>query len=144
MSEIEENGLLSFLDITISYESNKFVTLVYRRPTFCGVFTNFGSYIPDMHKHELIETLHDLPYCKLKVIFRSKCSFNTFNLKIHLRKKICSGIICYTYSNCKVTYYGKTTVCRRVPAPPFLKHPPIDPECVPFLKSLFPPPPPPF
>ena len=32
-----------------------------------------------------------------------------FDLKIHLGKKICSGIIYrYKCSNCKVTYYGKT------------------------------------
>ena len=33
-SEIEENGSLSFLDIKISCENNKFVTSVYCKPTF--------------------------------------------------------------------------------------------------------------
>ena len=45
-SEIEENGSLSFLDITTSRENNKFVTPVYRKPTFSGVLyqkcTNVG------------------------------------------------------------------------------------------------------
>ena len=47
----------------------------------------------------------DLPYCKLKIIFRSKCRLNTlFRLKDPLEKKIRSGIIYrYTCSNCKVT-----------------------------------------
>ena len=51
----------------------------------------------------------DLPYCKLKIIFRSKCRPNTlFQFKDRLEKKICSGIIYrYTCSDCKVTYYGK-------------------------------------
>ena len=44
-SEIEQNGSLSFLDIKISRENNKFVTSVYRKPTFSGVFTNFESFI---------------------------------------------------------------------------------------------------
>ena len=44
-SEIEENRSLSFLDIKISRENNKFVTSVYRKPTFSGVFTNFESSI---------------------------------------------------------------------------------------------------
>ena len=57
MSEIEENGLLSFLDVKISRENNKFVTSVYRKPTFTGVFTNFESFIPDIYKRGLIETL---------------------------------------------------------------------------------------
>ena len=56
-SEIEKNGSLSFLDIKISRENNKFVTSVYRKPTFSGVFTNFESFIPDIYKHALTETL---------------------------------------------------------------------------------------
>ena len=52
----------------------------------------------------------DLPYCKLKITLRSKCRLKTlFRFKDPLEKKIRSGIIyCYTCSNCKVTYYGKT------------------------------------
>ena len=48
-SKIEENGSLSFPDITITPENNKFVTSVYRKPTFSGVFTNFEIFIPEMH-----------------------------------------------------------------------------------------------
>ena len=54
-TDIEENGSLSFLDITITRENNTFVTSIYRKPTFSGVFTNFGSFILDMHKRGLIE-----------------------------------------------------------------------------------------
>ena len=52
----------------------------------------------------------DLPYCKLKIIFRSKCRLNTlFQFKDPLEKKFRSGIIYrYTCSNVKVTYHGKT------------------------------------
>ena len=56
-SEIEENGSLSFLYIKISRENNKFVTSVYRKPTFSGVFTKIESFIPYIYKHRLIETL---------------------------------------------------------------------------------------
>ena len=152
-SEIEENGSLSFLDININRENYKFVTSVYRKPIFSGVFTNFESFIPDMYKRGLIETLlhnsfrlcsnydnfhqeietlksilkrnsdphnlvnhriktieRNLPFCKLKIIFRSKCRLfkDYFILKIHLIK-IHSGIIYrYRCSNCNVTYYRKT------------------------------------
>ena len=47
----------------------------------------------------------DLPYCKLKIIFRSKCRFNTlFRFNDPLEKKFRSGIIHrYTCSsNCTV------------------------------------------
>ena len=52
----------------------------------------------------------DLPYCKLKVIFSSKCRLKTlFRFKDPLEKIIRSGIIYrYTCSNRKVTYNGKT------------------------------------
>ena len=52
----------------------------------------------------------NLPFCKLKIIFRSKCRLNTlFCFKDSLEKKIRSGIIYrYTCSNYKVTYYRKT------------------------------------
>ena len=56
-SEIEENGSLSFLDIKISRENNKFVASVYLKPTFSGVFTNFESFIPDIYKCGLTEVL---------------------------------------------------------------------------------------
>ena len=193
-SEIEENGSLPFLDTKISHENNKFVTSVYRKPTFSGVFTNFKSFIPDIYKRGFIETLlnrsfrlcynyenfhwkietsksilkhnsyprnlvnhcikkflnelfvqrglnfmvskreliwvlpylgkasldlrtrlrrtieRNLPFCKLKIIFRSKYRLNTlFRFKNSLEKKIRSGITyLYTCSNCKVTYYRKT------------------------------------
>ena len=56
-SEMEQNGSLSFQDIIISRENNKFVTSVYRKPTFSGVFTNFESFISKCYKRSLIDTL---------------------------------------------------------------------------------------
>ena len=44
-SEIEMNISLSFLDIKIVRENNKFTTSVDHKPTFSGVFTNFESFI---------------------------------------------------------------------------------------------------
>ena len=45
-SEIEENNSISFLDIKINRGNNRFLSSLYRKPTFTGVFTNFDSYIP--------------------------------------------------------------------------------------------------
>ena len=50
-SEIEENGSLSFLDIKISRENNRFVTSVYHKLTFGRDFTNFGNFTPDIYKN---------------------------------------------------------------------------------------------
>ena len=53
-----------------------------------------------------------LPYCKLKIIFRSKCKLNTlFRFKDPLEKKIRSGIIyCYMCSNLRLLIMGKPSV----------------------------------
>ena len=80
-SEIEENGLLSFLDIRISRENNKFVTSVYRKPTFSWVFTNFKSFIPDIYKHGLVETL-------LHRNFRLCSNYENFNWEIETLKSV--------------------------------------------------------
>ena len=80
-SKIEENGSLSFLDTTISRENNKFVTSVYRKSTFSGVFKNFESFIPDMHKRGLAETL-------LHRSFRLCSNYENFHRKIETLKSI--------------------------------------------------------
>ena len=44
--EEEKNGKLSFLDVEVSREGNKFATTVYYKPTFSGVYTHFDSFLP--------------------------------------------------------------------------------------------------
>ena len=56
-SEIENENSISFLDIKISRDNNKFKISVYRKPTFSGVFTNFGSFIWKSYKYNWLFTL---------------------------------------------------------------------------------------
>ena len=51
-----------------------------------------------------------LPYCNLKVIFRStKRLSNCFSFKDRLPNLLCSGLVYkFSCSDCNVTYYGKT------------------------------------
>ena len=51
------NGSLSFLDVKIFRENDKFVTSVFRKETFSGVYTNFISFIPLDYKFGLVHTL---------------------------------------------------------------------------------------
>ena len=74
-SKIEANQSLSFLDMKITSKNNRFVTSVYRKPTFSGVLTNFESFAPNMHKHGLIETF-------VYTSFRSCSSYEKFHRKI--------------------------------------------------------------
>ena len=52
-SETENENSISFLDIKVTRDNNKFIS-VYRKPTFSGVFTNFGSFIPKSYKYNLL------------------------------------------------------------------------------------------
>ncbi len=48
---------MPFLDVSVSRTDNSFVTNVYRKATFSGVFTNFYSFISIQFKASLISTL---------------------------------------------------------------------------------------
>ena len=55
--EQEKNGKLSFLDVEVSRDGNTFVTSVYRKPTFSGVYTHFDSFLPSTYKIGMSYTL---------------------------------------------------------------------------------------
>ena len=44
--EYEILGSISFLDVKIRCKNGKFVTSIYRKPTFSGGFTIYESFIP--------------------------------------------------------------------------------------------------
>ena len=56
-SEFEENDSFSFLDVKITHRNNHLMTLVIRKATFSGVFTNFKSFMPVAYKFGLVSTL---------------------------------------------------------------------------------------
>ena len=77
--EKENVGSLSFLDVKICRKNGKFVTSVYRKPTFSGVFTNYESFIPTYQKRGLLHTL-------LHRSFSICCDFKTLHFEIdHLK-----------------------------------------------------------
>ena len=56
-SETENENSISFLNIKITRDNNKFMTSVYHKPTFSGVLTDFGSFIPKSYRSNLLFTL---------------------------------------------------------------------------------------
>ena len=42
--ENEKDNRMSFLDLNIIHEQGKFTTSAYRKPTFSGIYTNFGCF----------------------------------------------------------------------------------------------------
>ena len=55
--EIEINNSLSFLDVIITKNNNKFTTSVHRKKTFTCLMMNFLSFSPIKYKINLIKTL---------------------------------------------------------------------------------------
>ena len=55
--ENEKENRMSFLDVNIIPEKDKFTTSVYRKPTFSGIYTHFDSFLPSSHKIGLLHIL---------------------------------------------------------------------------------------
>ena len=79
--ETENNGKLPFLDINVFREKDTFVTSVYRKDTFSGVYTNFNSFLPLDYKFGLIFTL-------LHRCFSLVSDFSKFHLEFETLKQI--------------------------------------------------------
>ena len=56
--ENEKDNQLSFLDVLIKRKHDKFITSVFRKPTFTGQYPNFLSYCSKKKKIGLIKTLY--------------------------------------------------------------------------------------
>ena len=56
-SEAELDNYLPFLDVQVTRTAGKFITSIYRKPTYSGVYTNYNSFLPLIYKVNLISTL---------------------------------------------------------------------------------------
>ncbi|XP_057302827.1 uncharacterized protein LOC130636990 [Hydractinia symbiolongicarpus] len=74
-SECEADKTLPFLDVSVSRNESKFVTSIYRKPTFSGVYTNYNSFLPEEYKTGLIMTL-------IFRIFKIVSDFSRFHLEM--------------------------------------------------------------
>ena len=79
--EKERDGCLTFLDVNIFRENEKFAINVYRKKTFSGVYTNFKSFIPETYKIGLIKSF--LFWC-----FKLFSDFIKFHHKIDILESI--------------------------------------------------------
>ena len=64
-----------FLDNLIDRKGGKFITRVYRKPTFTGVYTHHESFLPSVYKFGLLSTL-------LFRYFSICSSFTLFHLEV--------------------------------------------------------------
>ena len=79
--EVERDGKLSFLDANVFREERQFLTNVYRKPTFSGVYTHFESVLPTTYKFRMVYTF---PYrC-----FRICSDLTKFNQELRFLKDV--------------------------------------------------------
>ena len=66
---------MSFLDVNMIREKDKFTTSVYRKPTFSRIYTHFDSFLPSSNKIGLLYTL-------LYTCFRIWSDWTKFHLEV--------------------------------------------------------------
>ena len=81
--ELENNNTIPFLDVNVFRDAKCFSSTVHRKDTFSGVYTNFGSFMPDVYKRGLVSTL-------LHRAFMISSSYVSFHNEIENLKKIFS------------------------------------------------------
>ena len=114
--ETEKNGVLPFLDVKIFREKNKFVTSIFRKDSFSGVYTNFTSFIPLEYKFGLVYTL--LYRCFNIVSDLSKFHHEVSELKKILTKnaypqRFIDKVIFKFLNNCFITKPQVATVLKK-------------------------------
>ena len=53
-NELEKDSCITFLDVLVTNKRNSFITSLYRKPTFSGIYFNFDSHVPLVYKKGLI------------------------------------------------------------------------------------------
>lgn len=91
--EMEENGTLPFLDLSLCRDNQgRITTSIYRKPTFSGVYTHFDSFMPNAYKYSLFYTLlyRIKRLCSTDALFRAEIPVlkNIFSLNGY-----CSGFL---------------------------------------------------
>ena len=81
-SEKEESESLAFLDVKIQKSDSKFITSVYRKPTFTGQYIRWDSFGPSKRKKNLIYTL---VHRALRICSKSLLQHELENIRVILR-----------------------------------------------------------
>ena len=115
-SETENENSISFLYIRLTRDNNKFMTSVYRKLTFSGVFTNFGSFIPKSYKYNLLFML-------LRRAFKLCSNFERFHQEIDKLKTIFenNGYPKSFFDFCIKKYLDKVFIKKKVVLKPLKK-----------------------
>ena len=105
--EQEKNGNLSFLDIEVYREKGKFITTVYREPTFSDVYTHFESFLPTIYKFGMV-------YALVYFCFKICSDWTKFQEELSFLKQVFlkNGYPLSFIDNCSITFVDKLFIKR--------------------------------
>ena len=76
--EKESHSSLPFLDMPVEKGSSKFITSIYRKPTFTGQYIRWNSFSPQKRKADLILTL---THCALTICSPERLQLESDKIK---------------------------------------------------------------
>ena len=107
--ETEDSNNFSFLDVKITRQNKRFVTSIFRKATFSGVFTNFNSFISDTYKIGLVHVL-------LFRFFKISSSMDNFHIEVELLRSIfkCNNYPVNIIDQCIKKFFDKLYVPKQI------------------------------
>ena len=107
--ETEDSNNFSFLDVKITRQNKRFVTSIFRKATFSGVFTNNDSFISDSYKIGLVDTF-------LLRFFEICSSMENFHIEVELLKSIfkCNNYPVNVMDQCVKKFLDKLYVPKQI------------------------------
>ena len=107
--ETEDSSNFSFLDVKITRQNKRFVTSIFRKATFSGVFTNYDSFISDTYKIGLVHTL-------LFRFFKICSSMENFHIEVELLRSIfkCNNYPVNIIDQCIKKFFDKLYVRKQI------------------------------
>ena len=115
--ETEDSNNFSFLDVKITRQNKQFVTSIFRKATFSGVFTSYDSFISDTYKIGLVHML-------LFRFFKICSSTENFHIEVELLRSIfkCNSFPVNTIDQYIKKFFDKLYVAKQiVPTVPKMK-----------------------
>ena len=107
--ETEDSNNFSFLDVKIIRQNKRFVTSIFRKATFSGVFTNYDSFISDIYKIGLVRTLRFR-------FFKICSSMENFHIEVELLRSIfkCNNYPVNIIDQCIKKFFDKLYVPKQI------------------------------
>ena len=107
--ETEDSNNFSFLDVKITRQNKRFVTSIFRKATFSGVFTNYDSFISDTYKIGLVHIL-------LFRFFKICSSMENFHIEVELLRSIfkCNNYPVNIIDQCIKKFFDKLYVPKQI------------------------------